>query len=67
VARNMQGSVVGLRVTNNRLSSIITPVAMGLIVDRFGIENGFLVMGAILLLGCAALALIVARSPALRR
>ncbi len=67
VARNQQGSVVGLRVTNNRLSSIITPVAMGVIVDRFGIDNGFIVMGAILLLMCAALAVVVARSPMLKR
>ena len=66
VARNQQGSVVGLRVTNNRLSSIITPLAMGLIVDQFGIENGFMVIGTVLLLACATLAVVVARSPALR-
>jgi MFS family permease len=66
VPHNQQGSVVGLRVTNNRLSSIITPIIMGVIVDAFGIKNGFLVMGAILLLACATLAWVIARSPSLR-
>lgn len=66
VSRNQQGSIVGLRVTNNRLSSIITPIVMGVIVDTFGIADGFIIMGAILLLACAALALAIARSPALR-
>ena len=67
VPRDRQGSVVGLRVTNNRLSSIITPIAMGLIVEWFGLSNGFVVVGAILLAGCAALAVAVARSPSLRK
>ena len=67
VAPNQQGSVVGLRVTNNRLSSILTPIIMGLAVEHFGIENGFFVMGAILLLGCMVLAVVVLRTPALRR
>lgn len=67
VTRNQQGSVVGLRVTNNRLSSIVTPITMGVVVDQFGIEDGFIAMGAMLLFACAALAFIVARSPALRR
>lgn len=66
VARNRQGSVVGLRVTNNRLSSIITPMAMGVVVEYLGIENSFIVVGAILLFGCAVLSIVVARSPALR-
>jgi MFS family permease len=67
VPRDLQGSVVGLRVTNNRLSSIITPVAMGLIVEHFGTRDGFIIMGAILLTGCAILAVVVARSPSLSR
>lgn len=67
VARNRQGSVVGLRVTNNRLSSIITPMAMGVVVEYFGLENGFIVVGAVLLLGCTALAWVVARVPTLRQ
>jgi MFS family permease len=67
VARNQQGSIVGLRVTNNRLSSIITPIMMGVIVDNFGLAHGFLIMGAILLLACATLACVIARTPALRQ
>jgi len=59
---NVQGSIVGLRVTNNRLSSIITPILMGLIVEVFGIANGFMVMGGILLTACAILAVVVART-----
>ena len=59
---NVQGSIVGLRVTNNRLSSIITPILMGLIVEVFGIANGFMVMGGVLLVACAVLAVIVART-----
>jgi predicted MFS family arabinose efflux permease len=67
VARDRQGSVVGLRVTNNRLSSIITPMAMGVVVEYFGIENGFVIIGTILLMACVALATAVARTPELRR
>ncbi|HET7678558.1 MAG TPA: MFS transporter [Xanthobacteraceae bacterium] len=67
VARDRQGSVVGLRVTNNRLSSIITPMAMGVVVEYFGIENGFVIVGAVLLFACVALATVVARTPELRQ
>jgi predicted MFS family arabinose efflux permease len=67
VSRERQGAVVGLRVTNNRLSSIITPMAMGLLVEFFGIEKGFFVVGAILLLACAVLAIATLRTPELRR
>ncbi len=67
VARDRQGSVVGLRVTNNRLSSIITPMAMGVVVEYAGIENGFVIVGAVLLLACAALIVAVMRAPELRR
>jgi len=52
VARDRQRSMVGLRVTNNRLSSIITPILMGVVVEYFGIENGFVIVGAVLLLAC---------------
>lgn len=66
VARNRQGSVVGLRVTNNRISSIITPIVMGIVVEHAGIEAGFVIMGAVLLIGCAILTFIVMRTPELR-
>ena len=67
VASHLQGSIVGLRVTNNRLASILTPVAMGFVVQSFGVERGFVVMGAALLLVCAILAVAIAKSPGLRR
>lgn len=64
--RHQQGSIVGLRVTNNRLASILTPIGMGLIVQAFGLTNGFLAVGALLLLAGFALAWAVTRSPDLR-
>jgi MFS family permease len=66
VSRDLQGSIVGLRVTNNRLSSIITPILMGFIVERFGIMTGFFTMSALLLVVCAALAIALWRVKALR-
>jgi MFS family permease len=61
VPREVQGSIVGLRVTNNRLASIVTPVIMGYVVQWFGLDNGFYVMGALLLAICAWLAVSVAK------
>lgn len=66
VAPEMQGSIVGLRVTNNRLSSILTPVLMGFVVEHFGIRHGFVIMSCVLVGVCLILALAIARSPALR-
>lgn len=66
VPRELQGSMVGLRVTNNRFSSIITPFVMGLIVQFFGLANGFYIMGGLLGLGCLALFVAIASSPKLR-
>ena len=62
VPSHVQGSIVGLRVTNNRLSSIIAPIVMGLIVETFGIADGFLAMGGLLLTACVILAVVVART-----
>ncbi len=61
VPREVQGSIVGLRVTSNRLASIITPLAMGYVVQFFGLEAGFYVIGALLLAICVYLAITVAR------
>lgn len=65
VPADLQGSVAGPRVTNNRMSSIVTPIVMNLIVERFGIADGFVVMGAIPLTACGFLALALMLSPAL--
>jgi len=61
VPRDVQGSIVGLRVTNNRLASIVTPIIMGYIVQWFGLANGFFVIGGLLLALCAWIAISVAR------
>lgn len=66
VPRDKQGAMVGLRVTNNRLSSIVTPLAMGVIVQMVGLEAGFVVTSVLLLAACAALAIAIYRSPTLR-
>jgi MFS family permease len=67
VSRDRQGSMVGLRVTNNRLSSILTPMAMGVVVEYVGLVNGFAVIGGTLLLACIVLIVAILRVPELRR
>ena len=49
VADRDQGKAVGLRITGNRVSDILTPVAMGAAVEGFGLENSFYVVGGVLL------------------
>lgn len=64
--RENQGAVVGLRITANRAAGAILPPIMGVIADRFGQETSFLVTGGLLLVGCAALAVLVIRRPEFR-
>jgi MFS family permease len=59
VGPTVQGTVVGLRNTVNRLSSIILPVMMGAAASVWGVGTSFYVMGGVLLLACAGLALVV--------
>ena len=54
VGRHQQGAVVGLRQTVQRLSSIVIPPLMGWIADRWGTSQSFFVLGAMMLLLCAA-------------
>ena len=49
------GASVGLRAAVVRFASIITPAAMGVIAETWGIETSFYVVGAILLFASAAL------------
>lgn len=59
-----QGSVVGLRVTVNRLSSVTVPPLMGVAADLAGLQASFLIVGGTLLVIVAIVALWVKRSPA---
>ncbi len=62
VGRYRQGSVVGLRQTMNRLAAIVIPPAMGAIADQWGAGASFVILGAILLMLSAPVALITRRA-----
>lgn len=55
---SVHGATVGLRNSVTRLASIVTPVVMGVVAGAWGIEASFYVMGAMLLVGTLALALV---------
>lgn len=59
-----QGLSVGLRTTANRLASLVTPLLMGFVIEIVGIQQGFLVVGLILLGTLGIAAWVVYRSPA---
>ncbi len=61
VGQFQQGAVVGLRQTGQRLSSIVIPPLMGAIADRWGVSASFVILGAIMLLLCILLALVIRR------
>jgi MFS family permease len=61
VGRHQQGAVVGLRQTGQRLTSILIPPLMGWIADRWGVSESFFILGALMLLLCAPLGLIIRR------
>jgi len=61
VGRHQQGAVVGLRQTGQRLTSIVIPPLMGGIADRWGVSESFFILGALMLLLCVPLALIIRR------
>ena len=66
VGRHQQGAVVGLRQTGQRLTAIMIPPLMGGIADRWGVSESFFILGALLLLLCGPLAVIVRRVGRLR-
>ncbi len=66
VGRNRQGSVVGLRQTMNRLAAIVIPPVMGAIADRWGAGESFVILGSLLLLLSAPVALITRRAARLQ-
>ncbi len=44
---NVQGTSVGLRNTANRLAGVIVPFIMGVLIELFGMANGFYAIGMI--------------------
>jgi MFS family permease len=56
VPSTTHGASVGLRNAVVRLASIVTPAAMGIAAETWGIEASFYLVGAVMLLGTAALA-----------
>ncbi len=61
VANNRHGASVGLRNAVVRLGSIITPAAMGVIAEAYGIAISFYITGAALMLITAMLAVVARR------
>jgi len=59
-----QGKGVALRITANRLTSMLVPVIMGAVVEAVGLEYAFYVMGAGAIALLAVVALVTARSEA---
>ena len=57
-----QGAVVGLRQTMNRLAAIAIPPTMGAIADRWGAGHSFVILGTVLIVLCAPVALITRRA-----
>jgi MFS family permease len=62
VGRYQQGSVVGLRQSLNRLAAIVIPPVMGAIADQWGTGTSFVVLGTVLLVLSAPVALIARRA-----
>jgi predicted MFS family arabinose efflux permease len=62
VGPHRQGSVVGLRQTMNRLAAIVIPPAMGVIADHWGAGQSFVILGAILIVLCVPVTLIIRRA-----
>ena len=53
VGPHRQGSVVGLRQTMNRLAAIVIPPVMGMIADRWGAGQSFVILGTLMVVLCA--------------
>jgi len=62
VGRYRQGSVVGLRQTMNRLAAIVIPPVMGMIADRWGAGESFVILGSLMLLLSVPVALVTRRA-----
>jgi predicted MFS family arabinose efflux permease len=61
--RDNQGKAIGVRVTANRVASILSPLAMGAVAEAFGLEVSFYVVGAAASFAMAAIAVYLWRRP----
>lgn len=66
VSSQEQGKIVALRITVNRLTSMLIPLAMGAIAQWAGLEISFYVIGGFGLFGLTLVAVWMARSPAFK-
>lgn len=64
VSAGEQGKIVALRITVNRLTSMVIPLTMGAIAQWVGLEVSFYVIGAIGIIGLGLTSVWMARSPA---
>ena len=67
VSSQEQGKIVALRITVNRLTSMLIPLAMGVIAQWAGLEISFYVIGGFGLFGLTLVAVWMARSPAFKQ
>ncbi len=67
VSRAEQGRSIGLRTTVNRLATMVIPVAMGLLAERFGMVWSFGLTGGFILLICVGLVIAALRIEAFQR
>jgi MFS family permease len=63
VGQHLQGRVVALRITFNRLGGAIVPFAMGALAEIVGLEYAFYILGIAGLLLLGLLSVWIARSP----
>jgi MFS family permease len=61
--RANQGKAIGLRGTANRMAAIASPLAMGAIAEGIGLEASFYVVGAVVSIAMAAIAVYLWRWP----
>jgi MFS family permease len=61
--RENQGKAIGLRGTANRISSILSPLAMGALAQAFGLELSFYLVGALMSTVMLGIAIYLWRRP----
>lgn len=65
--RENQGKAIGLRGTANRIASIASPLTMGALAEALGLELAFYVVGAVVSLVMAGIAIYLWRRPDVAR